>query len=130
VTRIVLFASTYLVFHALACSNLPDRPEPPDMAPLVDAYAHPTAELDQAIADELRSPSRPTSSGRGDTSGRGQAGLGTSRATALGKLSAACARRTRARQAARTATTRTTRNTPLIQSPTLSGRKESTTPTR
>jgi hypothetical protein len=53
VTRIDLFASTYLLSYAVACSNLPDRPEPPDMAPLVDAYANPTAELDQTVADEL-----------------------------------------------------------------------------
>lgn len=38
---------------ALACSNLPDRPEPPDMAPLVEAYRNPTADLDQAVADQL-----------------------------------------------------------------------------
>lgn len=48
--RIFLVSSPVL---ALACSNLPDRPEPPDMAPLVEAYAHPTAELDQAVADQL-----------------------------------------------------------------------------
>ncbi len=48
--RIVFFASLLAVF---ACSDLPDRPEPPDMSALVAAYANPTADLDQAAADEL-----------------------------------------------------------------------------
>ena len=39
---------------AVGClSDLPDRPKPPDMAALVDAYANPTADLNQAAADLL-----------------------------------------------------------------------------
>jgi hypothetical protein len=50
VIRILFLAS---LVPALACSDLPDRPEPPDMSALVAAYANPSADLDQATADEL-----------------------------------------------------------------------------
>lgn len=49
--RIFFFFAS--IIPALACSDLPDRPEPPDMSALVEAYAHPTADLDQPTADQL-----------------------------------------------------------------------------
>jgi len=52
VIRIFVFLFS-LVAAAGCLSDLPDRPKPPDMAALVDAYANPTADLDQAAADQL-----------------------------------------------------------------------------
>jgi len=48
-----LFYCLVSLLPSLACSDLPDRPEPPDMSALVAAYASPTADLDQPTADEL-----------------------------------------------------------------------------